>query len=150
MWIAGALAVTLLVGANVLRWLWHGLGVRAARWGYFRLALPLGLVFAALVGALQAAGLVKSPTLAELFSKIALETPARPSVAQASELIFQLKLYVDAMLVTLLKTVMSTEAAQVVGWFVSVNALTGLVVTVWAVVIAETAIQVERRFPSRS
>jgi len=144
-WIALAMAVTIYAGISLLRRLWLSFGVRAARWGYFRLALPLGVLFALGVAGLTAARLVETPNFAAIMRQIILDVPVRPNLAEASELLFQLKLYIDTVIVGLLATMMSKEAAQLLGVVLSVNALAGLVAAVWAVVIGSTSVWLEAR-----
>ncbi len=150
LWIALAMAVTIYAGISLLRRLWLSFGVRAARWGYFRLALPLGVLFALCIAALTAARLIETPNFAAIMRQIILDVPARPNLAQASELLFQLKLYIDTVIVGLLATIMSKEAAQLVGVVLSVNVLAGLVAAVWAVTIGSTSLWLEARLTPTS
>ena len=143
-WIGCALAATLFFGVSVLRRLALSFGISASRWGFFRLALPLGLVFTLLVALAQSLGLIKVPSLTELLRQMVLDVPARPTLEQASELLFRLKQYVDSVLVALLQTVLTPDHARLVGLVVSVNVLTGLVAAVWAVLIAELSMWFER------
>lgn len=149
-WIACAMALTIYAGVSGLRRLWLSFGVRAARWGYFRLAMPLGVLFAVAVATLTAAALIKQPTFAELIRQLVLETPAKPNIAQASELLFQLKLYIDGVILRLLTTLMPAEFAQLAGIVLSVNVLAGLVAAVWAVPIAELSLAIEKRTIGRA
>lgn len=143
-WIAGLIAVTVYLGMSLLSRLWQSLGIRSARWGYFRLAAPLGLAFSAGVALLAAFGLIKLPTFTDLLRQIALETPRRPTMAEASELLFQLKQYVDGVIVTLLQTVLPPAAAQITSVLLSVNVLTGFVIALYAVALAEASLALER------
>lgn len=147
-WIAVAMAVTIYAGVSLLRRLWLSFGVRAARWGYFRLALPLGILFAVGVALLTATRLVEVPNFAAIMRQIILDVPARPSIAQVSELLFQLKLYVDTVIVGLLATMMSKDMAQIAGMVLSVNALAGFVAAVWAVAIGSVTLWIEERLPA--
>ena len=44
-WVALIFAFTLFLGVQIVRWLTHTLKARPLRWGYFRLAAPLGLIY---------------------------------------------------------------------------------------------------------
>ncbi|MGD9783768.1 MAG: hypothetical protein AB7U49_03680, partial [Hyphomicrobiaceae bacterium] len=143
--IAIVFAATVYLGSAQLRFLAVRLEAWPSRWGYFRLAPPLGLLFALGVAALGSVGLVKTPGLSDLGRTILFETPSRPTLEQASELLFQLKLYIDGVIVKLLSTVVGTDWANSIGVIVSVNVLTGFVAAVYAVIIAEAVVGTEDR-----
>lgn len=142
-WIAAAFAVTVWIGAGLLRRLAISFDARASRWGYFRLALPLGLVFSVLVTGLSAFGLVKTPGIWDLWKTIALELPNVPSLEQLSELLFKLKLFFDGLVVAILSKFLPAQVAQAVGVLVSVNTLTGFVAAIYAVIISEAVLRAE-------
>jgi hypothetical protein len=142
-WVAIVFGATLYLATSLLRLLTVRLEARPARWGYFRLGAPLGVMFSLGLAFAQAIGRVPTPGLTDLGRTILFDTPARPSLEQASELLFQLKLYIDSVIVTLLKTVMSVEWAQTLGLLLSVNVLTGFVVALYAVLIAEAVVKAE-------
>lgn len=143
LWIAVVFGVVLYGATNLLRVLTVRLDARPSRWGYFRLAAPLGLAYSLGLAALNASGAVKTPDLTGLGRTILFDTPSRPDVGQASELLFQLKLYVDNVIVTLLRQVVGAEWAPIVGVLLSVNVLTGFVVAVYATLIAEMVVRSE-------
>lgn len=145
MWIAVVFGVTLYLATTILRSLTHRLDARPARWGYFRLAAPLGLAFSVGMWLLSRFGQVRAPDLTELGRTILFETPARPDVGQASELLFRLKLYIDSVIVWLLNPVLGAKWAEIAGIALSVNMLTGFVVAIFAVVIAEMVVRTEDR-----
>lgn len=136
--VAIVFGVCLFAGTSVLRRLRISLAAVPSRWGYFRLAAPLGLLFSAALTFLPV------PSLSALLSKMLLDMPARPSLGQASEMLFLLKQKFDEIIVTLL-TVLSgrSDVAQVAGVLVSVNVLTGFVIAIYAVIIAEVVKQLE-------
>jgi hypothetical protein len=142
-WIALAFAATVWAGASLLRWLAISFSAAAGRWGYFRLAAGLGVVYAFLMALLTEARLIHQPTLGEIGRHIIFEMPERPGIGQVSELLFQVKLYIDGVIVALLATMMPAEWARVVGIFVSVNVLTGFVAAVYALVIAKVVLRLE-------
>ena len=136
--VAIVFAVCLFAGTSVLRRLRISLDAVPSRWGYFRLAAPLGLLYSAALAFLPV------PSLSALLSKMMLEMPARPSLGQASEMLFLLKQKFDEMVVTLLAVLLQRQdLAQVAGALVSTNVLTGFVIAIYAVLIAEAVRQME-------
>lgn len=146
-WVAIVFGVTVYAGASALRWLSVSLRAQPWRWGYFRLAPPLGLAFSAGIAALAALGVLGATSVGEIGWKLVWELPQKPSVSQVSELFFQLKQAFDDFIVTLLSQVMSEEWARLVGIVVSVNVLTGFVASVYAAVIAAIVRTAEEGLP---
>lgn len=136
-WVAVVFGICLFGGTSLLRRLRLSLGARPLRWGYFRLAAPLGLLFSAGIAGLALLKLIPSISLGDLTRRLVLDTPARPTIQQASELLFLFKQYFDEVIISLLASVMSRDAATLIGIVVSVNMLTGFVVAIHAVLIAE-------------
>lgn len=143
MWIAGIFGGTLYVASYLLRALTHRLDAKPARWGYFRLAAPLGLLFSIGMWVLSSFAIVRTPALGELGRTLIFDTPERPGIEQASELIFRLKLYIDSVIVTLITPLVGAQWAPLAGIVLSVNVLTGFVVAIYAVLIAETVVRAE-------
>ncbi len=139
-WVAGIFAVTLFAGCNIVHVLARLLQARPLRWGYFRLAAPLGLMFS--VGL----AFLPSPGLSELAKRATFDLPERPSLAEGSEFLFLLKQSFDDMVERLLGLVFDPAVAQTLAAVVSVNMLSGFVIALYAVVIAEAVRSVERRF----
>ena len=137
--------VCVYVAAQVLRWFAHGLGAKPARWGFFRLAAPFGLLFSLGLTSLTVLGLVAAPGLVEIGRKAILETAANPSFAQASELLYVFKQWFDETIVRLLTVFLGPNPARVIGVFLSVNVLSGFVVAVYAVVISGITLAAEDR-----
>jgi hypothetical protein len=106
------------------------------RWGYFRLAPVLGLMFSAGIALLAAASVVPQTTVGDIGWKIIFDTPARPSIEQVSELFFQIKQAFDDFVVTVLSTVMDAQLARIAGVVISVNVLSGFVSALYAAMIA--------------
>lgn len=146
-WVACLFAMTVFAGSSVLRFLAIRSAARPSRWGYFRLAPPLGLMFSAGVAALAALTLIKSSSLSDIGWKMIWEVPARPSVEQASELVFQIKQTFDDFVVTLLGAVLPPDWARAVGVVISVNMLTGFVAALYAALIASAVRWAEARLP---
>lgn len=142
-WIAVVFGVTLYLAATILRGLAHRLDARPARWGYFRLAAPLGLIYSAGLWLLSSFGKLRTPDLTEMGRTILFETPQKPTMEQGSELLFRMKLYIDSVITALLKPVVGADWAPIVSIALSVNVLTGFVVAIFAVVIAEMVVRAE-------
>jgi hypothetical protein len=106
------------------------------RWGYFRLAPPLGLLFSAGLALLAAAQILPAANVTGIGWDIIFNTPAQPSVEQVSELFFQLKQAFDEFIVKALSVIVSEEWARLIGVVVSVNVLSGFVTAVYAALIA--------------
>lgn len=142
-WIAIVFGVTLYLATTILRGLAHRLDAKPARWGYFRLAAPLGLIYSAGLWLLSSFEKLHTPDLAEMGRTLIFETPVRPSVEQGSELLFRMKLYIDSVIVALLKPIVGVDWAPIVSIALSINVLTGFVVAIFAVVIAEMVVRSE-------
>lgn len=140
MWVAIIFAGSLYVGTSVLRWLSIRFGARPLRWGYFRLAAPLGLLFSAGLAFLP------SPGLAELAKRVTFDLPASPSMEQGSEFLFLLKQTFDDIVVRLLGLVMPSDWAEAAGVIVSVNMLSGFVLAIFAMLIAAAVRKSEDNF----
>jgi hypothetical protein len=130
-WIAVIFGVTTYVGANALRWLDIRFRARPLRWGYFRLAAPLGLLFSAGVSLLPAPGMM------EVARRAAFDLPAKPSLEQGSEFLFALKQTFDQIVVQLLGWIFDPQISKILGILVSVNVLTGFVASLYAMLIAD-------------
>lgn len=143
--IAIVFGVTLYVATNLLRVLTVRLDARPSRWGYFRLAAPLGVIYSVGLALAGSFGGVHTPSAIDLGRTIFNTPIAKPSIAEASELLFQLKLYVDGIVVTLLRAVIGADWAPVAGILLSVNVLTGFVIAIYAVVISEAVVGAEER-----
>lgn len=136
MWVAFVFAATVYAGSTTLRLLSLKFKAHPARWGYFRLAAPLGLLFSAGLVALVSYGAFSVPSISDMGWKIMWELPPSPSVEQVSELFFGLKQAFDDFIVTLLSSFMSQAWAKVLAVAISVNVLTGFVAALYSSVIA--------------
>ncbi|HET6388141.1 hypothetical protein [Hyphomicrobium sp.] len=134
-------AVSLFLGVQAVRFLMDRLKARPMRWGYFRLAAPLGLLFS---GGLT---FLPAPGITELARRATFELPTKPSMEQASEFLFLLKQSFDEIVVRMLAWVFDPAVAQAIGAVVSVNMLSGFVLALYAVLIAEGIRTLERREP---
>lgn len=135
-WVAALFAVCVYAGASLLRLLSIRGDALPLRWGYFRLAPPLGLLFSAGLALLTAAAVLPPSSVTDIGWKIIFETPARPSIAQVSELLFQFKQAFDDFIVTALSVIVNIETARVIGIVVSVNVLSGFVSALYAALVA--------------
>jgi hypothetical protein len=146
-WVAVVFGLTTYAGSTALRALSVSFRAQPWRWGYFRLAPPLGLAFSAGLAVLAAVGILTTTSVGEIGWKLVWELPQKPSVSQVSELFFQLKQAFDDFIVTLLSTAMPPEWARLVAIAVSVNVLTGFVASVYAAVIAAIVRTAEEGLP---
>lgn len=144
-WIAVVFGVTLYLAVWLLRGLAHRLNAKPARWGYFRLAAPLGLIYSIGLWLLERFGQIKAPNLTEMGRTLIFDTPAIPTVEQGSELLFRMKLYIDSVITTLLKPLVGADWAPIVSIVISVNVLTGFVVAIYAVLIGEAVVRTENK-----
>lgn len=133
------------IAAQVLRAFAHRLGARPARWGFFRLTAPFGLLFSIGLAGLIVLGLVTPPSLVDIGRKAVLETAANPTFAQASELLYVFKQWFDETIVQLLSVFIGHNGARLVGVMLSVNVLSGFVVAIYAAVISGTVLALEDR-----
>lgn len=145
--IAVCFAIAVYAGTSLLRRLSISLNANPARWGYFRIAVPLGLLFSTGVALAAAMQYVRTATLTDIGRQLVFDMPARPSIDQVSDLLFNLKQYIDSVIATLLATFMPPDWAQVASLIISVNVLTGFVVAIYALTIAGAVRWLERRSP---
>ena len=124
-------AGSVFIGSSVLRRLRLNFHAILTRWGYFRLGAPLGILFSV------ATSFLPPPSFAEIGRYITLDLPARPSIDQASELLYLLKSKFDEMVVAMLSAFLDGRLAKIVGTLASVNMLSGFVIAIYAVMIAE-------------
>lgn len=136
-WVAVLFGVCVYAGAAVLRLLSVRADALPMRWGYFRLAPPLGLLFSAGLALLATVQLLPATNVTGIGWDIIFNTPEQPSVEQVSELFFQLKQAFDEFIVKALSVVVGAEWARVIGILVSVNVLSGFVSAVYAALIAQ-------------
>jgi hypothetical protein len=152
LYIAVIFGITVFAGTSVLRRVSIMLSVNPSRWGYFRLAPLLGLLYSGLIHAAESirvggAAFLPVPSLTELAQRLVLQTPSRPTLQQASDLLFLLKQKFDDIVVGMLALVMPPNMAALAGILVSVNVLTGFAVGVFAVAIAEIVRRLEEGAP---
>lgn len=140
-WVAIFFAVSIFAGSSLLRRLSISLNAQPSRWGYFRLAAPLGLLFSVALSFLPV------QSFADIGITILFDLPAKPSISQASEVLFVLKQKFDAMIVLLLSDFMSPDLARAAGAFLSINVLTGFVIAIYAMLIAEAVRWLEEAAP---
>jgi len=136
-WVAVVFGVCVYAGAAFLRYLSLKSEVLPMRWGYFRLAPLLGLLFSAGVAVLAALNVLPQASVADIGWKIIFETPEHPSIEQVSELLFQVKAAFDHFVVTVLSQVMDADAARIVAIVLSVNVLSGFVSALYAAMVAQ-------------
>lgn len=135
-WVAILFGICVYVGASLLRLLSLRAEALPMRWGYFRLAPALGLLFSAGLALLSAAHLVPAVSVADIGWEIIFKVPTHPSIEQVSELLFQIKQAFDDFIVTVLGALLDDKLARLIGIVVSVNVLSGFVSALYAALIA--------------
>jgi hypothetical protein len=136
-WVVVLFGVCIYAGAALLRLLSLRADALPMRWGYFRLAPPLGLLFSAGLGLLAAVAILPPTNVTGIGWDIIFNTPTQPSIEQVSELFFQLKQAFDEFIVKALTVLIGEEWARIVGIVVSVNVLSGFVSAVYAALVAQ-------------
>jgi hypothetical protein len=147
LWVAVVFGLTTYAGSTALRALSVSFRAEPWRWGYFRLAAPLGLAFSAGLAVLAALQILTPTSVGDIGWKLVWELPQRPSISQVSELFFQIKQAFDDFIVTVLETVLPEPWARIAGIVVCVNVLTGFVASVYAASIAAFVRGAEERLP---
>jgi hypothetical protein len=146
-WVAVLFGLVVYAGAALLRTLSISLSAYPARWGFFRLAPPLGLLFSAGIAALAFYGAIPPASVGDIGWKLVWEIPEKPSISQVSELFFQLKQAFDDFIVTIASGFVNETSARAIGIVVSVNVLAGFVASVYAALIAGAVRVLEERLP---
>lgn len=129
--LALAFAGCIFIGSSVLRRLTLSLGVRPARWGYFRMAIPLGLAFSLVLA------FMPPVSLGSVVWSSLLDLPMRPSLARFGEALFNIRQWVDDMVVRMLAVWLGPQGARIAAIVVSTNVLAGFVIAVYAVAVSE-------------
>src|SRR5690606_12488776 len=130
--VAALFAACALVGSAILRRLTISFSARPTHWGFFRMAVPLGLLFS---GAMS---LFPPPSSLDMMRQVLLDLPAKPTIAQAGEALFSVRLWIDDLIVRILATYTGPEWAKAVGIVIGSNVLVGFIIAVYAVVLSET------------
>lgn len=138
-WVAAIFAGCIFAGSSLLRWLSNAFDISPGRWGYFRIAAPLGLIFSVALAFLPV------PTISKIGWDLVFNLAARPTLAQGSEMLFMLKQKFDDLFYSLLQTLLGDQLAAVVGVLTSVNMLTGFIIGIYAVAVAEMVRWLEDR-----
>jgi hypothetical protein len=135
-WVAVVFGVCVYAGASVLRFLSLRAEGLPLRWGYFRLAPALGLMFSGGLALLAAAAVLPSASVGDIGWRIIFDLPTHPSVEQMSELLFQIKQAFDDFIVTVMSVALDAWLARLIAVLVSVNVLSGFVSALYAALIA--------------
>ncbi len=116
-WVAIVFGGSVYLGGWILRSLSLSLSARPARWGYFRLSAPLGVLFSAGITLLALIGTIPLPSISDIGLKVLWELPPVPSVEQVSELVFQLKQAFDDFIVRAISVFVPLDVARGIGIF---------------------------------
>jgi len=129
--VAALFAACALVGSTILRRLTISFAARPTHWGFFRMAAPLGLLFSASMS------LFPPPSSLDVVRQVLLDLPAKPSIAQAGEALFSVRLWIDDLIVRIIGGYAGPEWAKAIGIVIGSNVLVGFVIAVYAVVLSE-------------
>jgi len=135
-WVAVVFGVCIYAGASLLRLLSIRANALPMRWGYFRLAPLLGLMFSAGLALLAAVTVLPAASVGDIGWQILFNLPPHPSIEQVSELFFQIKQAFDDFIVTVLSVGLDAQLAWLAGIVISVNVLSGFVSALYAALIA--------------
>ncbi|MFM7085344.1 MAG: hypothetical protein ACKOW3_10150, partial [Hyphomicrobium sp.] len=150
LWIVSVLfAATVGIGTNLLRWLRLTFDAHATRWGYFHLAVFLGITFSAGLQVLVSLKVIETPSLTNLAQSALFETAPQPTIEQVSELLFKVKQYFDAAITSFVSLWTGRDIAQILSVIFSVNMLTGFVAAIYAVLIAKLTEVIDRALGDR-
>ena len=130
-WVAIVFAACVFAGSSLLRWLSARFHISPGRWGYFRIAAPLGLIFSVALTFLPV------PTFGKIGWDLLFNLAAKPTLAQGSEMLFMLKQKFDELFLTLIQGALGEQAGNAIAVLTSVNMLTGFIIGIYAVVVAE-------------
>jgi hypothetical protein len=144
-WTAILFIVVLFVGTTALLRVSLTWGRGAVRWGYFRLALPLGILFSAGIYALGEANLIKTASFSGIAYNATFNLAMQPKLADASEFLFQLSQATDNLIGTMLALVIPESYVPAVQIVASTNVLPGFMISVFAVAIAQFVIAIQGR-----
>ncbi|MEL6225785.1 MAG: hypothetical protein AAFR01_02050 [Pseudomonadota bacterium] len=138
-------AVCVLVGTSVLTRISFRWGQGALRWGYFRLALPLGILFSAGVYAMGESGLIQQASAASLAGDIIFNLAQSPDIKTASEFLFRLGQATDNLIGTMLGFAVPAEYVPIVQIVASTNVLPGFVIAAFVVAITRLVFLIQGR-----
>ena len=139
------LALVAFFATSMLRRLSLSFRVDPARWGYFRLAVPLGVLYSLGMQAAVGLGLVEPQSLSEIGRTIVFELPERPGLNDVAELLFNVRQALDTIVFAALRRFLEPGYAAAVAVLVSINILSGMVIAIYAVLIADIVRRLEAR-----
>ncbi|MEM7775072.1 MAG: hypothetical protein AAF732_05640 [Pseudomonadota bacterium] len=147
-WTAILFAICVFVGTTLLLRLKLSWGMLAVRWGYFRLSLPLGILYSAGVYALTQAGKLPSAGFGDVAYDATFNLARNPSVADASEFLFKLTQATDGLIAALLGTVIPADYVPAVQIVASTNILPGFVLAVYTVAVVRVVLAMQWLAPA--
>ena len=139
------LVVCVFAGTGLLRRAYWSFGARPLRWGYFRLVVPLGILFSALVQVALVGGYLETSSFQEVARSFVFELPVRANYEQVMELIFQVRQLVDGLLTSLIVQLIGSEWLVPASILISLNVLSGFFVAIYAVIVGEVLLRIESK-----
>lgn len=143
--LAVLMSVCVFAGTGVLRRAYWTFGARPLRWGYFRLVVPLGLLFSALIQVALLGGYLDAASVQQVAKSFVFDLPARANYEQVMELIFQVRQLLDSLLTSLTVQLVGSEWVVPASILISLNVLSGFFIAIYAVVLGELLLRVEGR-----
>ena len=142
-WTAILFAACVFVGTTVLLRVFLTWRERAVRWGYFRLAIPLGFLYSAGVYVLTQAGKLPSAHFGDVAFDATFNLARSPTIESASEFLYKLSQATDGLIGALLSTVLPPDVVPYVQILASTNVLPGYILAVYTVAIVRVAFAVQ-------
>lgn len=143
--IAVLFGACVFLGTTMLTRVFLSWGEKSLRWGYFRLALPLGIAFSAGIYVLTEMKLIRETSVSELVFDATLNLARTPDLANASEFLFRLSQATDQLIAVLLSAVVPVEAIPYIQIVASTNVLPGFVIAVFTVTITRVVFLIQGR-----
>lgn len=148
--LAVLMGICVFAGTGLLRRAYWSFGARPVRWGYFRLVVPLGLLFSALVQLAVLSGYLQTQSLQQVAQSFVFDLPARASYEQVMELIFQTRQLLDSLLASLIVQLFGAQWLVPTSILISLNVLSGFFIAVYAVLVGELMLRMESRVVGQS
>ncbi|MEM9358291.1 MAG: hypothetical protein AAGB04_18985 [Pseudomonadota bacterium] len=137
------MTVAIFAGTGLLRRAFWTFGARPVRWGYFRLVVPLGLLFSALIQIALLGGFLETQSVQQVARSFVFDLPAQASYEQVMELIFQVRQLLDGLLTNLIVQVLGPQWLVPASILISLNILSGFFIAIYAVIIGEFLLRME-------
>ncbi|MEN2495147.1 MAG: hypothetical protein TECD_01065 [Hyphomicrobiaceae bacterium hypho_1] len=136
-------AMCLFLGTTIIRRGFYIHGMHPIKWGYFRLAVPLGIIFSMGVQFAANFNLIKVPSIQSLAGSLIFDLPEQPNIEDLSDLAFKIRYCIDALIANTASSLLGKIYAPVVAVLISVNILIGFAIAAIVVIILEIVLLIE-------